>query len=308
MLNKLLLKALLLPGVLLLVLFVMTFSVAPTLAYWANAVLGNQSTATGAIQNGQWVFTNDYVVSANALTTDLAAQTTTFQNYIYNQATSIPTNASTSTAYRLDPITINGIQWESIGYVTGPTLNNRSLGFVQMLDRSVVPDTTNAIFPVIPPAPSNPEPYPYYNFFFANDVSNTLTNNINGIRMNYQVDLITMQPMTGVQSITFYARRGLDDPSDLRTLRTTATFEVRYSTSRNITTADTGWTIIGSNNTPSGGTATSAAFTAYTFTIPTAARTQNIYIRIRFDGGTTGNKNNSRYSRLVIDDLIVNRT
>lgn len=308
MLNKLLLKALLLPGVLLLVLFVMTFSVAPTLAYWANAVLGNQSTATGAIQNGQWVFTNDYVVSANALTSDLAAQTTTFQNYIYNQP-SIPSNASTTTPYSLHPITLDGIQWESVGFVSGTgNANNTRLGFVQLLDRSVFPNTSNAIFPVIPPAPSSPEPYPYYNFFFANDVRNTVTNNVNGIRMNYQVDLITMQPMTGVQSITFYARRGLDDPSDLRTLRTTATFEVRYSTSRSVTSGDTGWTIIGGNNTPAGGTATSAAFTAYTFTIPTAARTQNIYIRIRFDGGTTGNKNNSRYSRLVIDDLIVNRT
>jgi hypothetical protein len=294
MFNKLLLKALLLPGVLLLVLFVMTFSVAPTLAYWANSVLGSNSTAIGTISNGQWQFTNSFVQGAYTLTNDANQQQAAGNLNIARMYQ--PTTPNAVAAVMLQSLPMEGVTWEVRGTASGTTLNLPRLGYANVIDRSVNGSGVS-YFPILPPAPTGTDPYPFYNFFLADDVENTLTNNVYGFRLNYGVEIISNSTYASATSVSFHAMHGLNAPNETKSMAVNRQFTLFASENRST------WTQIG-NGQPGNTTAASAAFTVYNISIPVGLQNKNLYFRLVWNGGTAGNnQNQARYSRMVIDNF-----
>lgn len=284
-------------GLFVLMLFATTSSITPTFAYIASQVLGSSDTAQGKVINGEWNYSNQFIASADALKThalSLQANGNPYIDDVYNQTTT-PSGATIT----LNSITLDGTQWTTGGTASGVGTTAPRLGFVQIIDRSLYPDSSTSVFPILPPAPSVVEPYPYYHFFIANDVKNTVTNNIYSLRFNYASTMTTVSTKYNVRTITLYARRGLYVAGqDIRDLRTNATLQVQYRT-----TSSSTWTRIGSTITPAYSTATSAAFTQYTFSVPSTRWNQNLYFRIVVNAGTSGTGSNAKYSRIVVDNL-----
>lgn len=278
----------------LLVIVATLINSTPTFAYIASQVIGSSDNASGLVNGGQWKFTNQFVASADALAAHAQALQNSGNNYIddlYNQTTT-PLGA----AVTLNSISIDGTTWSTYGSASGTSTAPR-LGYVQIIDRSVMPYSNNAVFPILPPAPTTPLPYLDYNYFIANDVKNTVTNNIYAIRMNYTSRMTTSSTKYNIRTIKLYARRGLYVAGqDIRDLRTNATLSVAYSTN------GSSFTTI-SSVTPGYSTATSAAFTLYTFNIPSSQYNKNLYFRITCNCGTTGTKSNAKYSRIVIENI-----
>jgi len=292
------LKAFLYAGLLVLVLFSLSLTVSPTYAYWANSVTGSTDSSTALVNNGIWKFTNQYVEAAEALesyTAQLVAQGNPYVDDMYVQTTT-PSGASLT----LDGLTLNGIQWRVTGTASGTSNNQqRRLGFAQLVDRSLYPNSTNKVFPIVPPSPTTPDPYDHYNFFFADDVINTRTNNLYSLRLNYAVEMVTAVPVYNARNISFHAYTGLTasgvDPTTLATGRSLQVF---------VSLNGTSWSRVIQSNIP-GGTATSAAFSTFSYNLTSSYYNRNVYFRFTWAGGTVGTKTNSRYSRVVIDNLTI---
>jgi hypothetical protein len=292
------LKAFLYAGLLVLVLFSLFLTVSPTYAYWANSVSGSADTASGLVNNGIWKFTNQYVAAAEALETyseQLLAQGNPYVDDMYVQTTT-PSGATLT----LNGLTLNGIEWRVTGTASGTSNNQqRRLGFAQLIDRSLYPNSTTKVFPIVPPAPATPDPYDYYNFFFADDVINTRTNNLYSLRLNYAVEMVTAVPIYNARNISFHAYTGLTavgvDPTTLATGRALQVF---------VSLDGSTWTRV-INNTIPGGTATSAAFSTFSYNLSSSYFNRDVYFRFTWAGGTVGTKTNSRYSRVVIENLTI---
>jgi len=292
------LKAFLYAGLLVLVLFSLSLTVSPTYAYWGNSVVGSSDTATGLVNNGMWKFTNQYVEAAEALeayTEQLQVQGNPYVDDLYAQTTT-PAGATIT----LDGLTLNGIAWRVTGTASGTSTNQqRRLGFVQLIDRSLYPNSTSKVFPIVPPAPTTPDPYDHYNYFFADDVINTRTNNLYSLRLNYAVEMVTAVPVYNARTIAFHAYTGLTSSGvDPTTLATGRSLQVYVSLNGTI------WTRVIRSNI-AGGTASSAAFTTFSYNLKSNYYNKNVYFRFTWAGGTVGTGTSSRYSRVVIDNLTI---
>lgn len=291
-------------SVLLFLVFLTMLSVSQTFAYWASSTSGNSDQSQGTISIGDWAYLTEAQISTQDLQDcfdALIAANDPYIEGIYDETLVVD-----GTSITMSAIMLEGHEWEILGIGKIPT-NGKAprIGFVQLIDRTL--DGVNIpIHPILPPAPIDPPPYPEFSYFNAYDVLNTLTNNVNSIRLNYEVELTLTNPLSNVTNVSFYAYRGLHSSSDLNTfgrlddytLATTRTFAVSVS-------ADgTNWTVIGSG-TPGFTTNQSAAFNFYSFDIPSQFLNQSIYIRIYYNGATIKTGGTIDYSRLVIDELVI---
>ncbi len=286
-------------SVLVLLVFLLIISVSQTFGYWASSVSSDTDTGQVTIPIGSWQQLSDTEISVQ----DLEA----FAEWIEANGGDIAMvydnfTVTNGTQISFEDIYLEGIHWDIVG--TGTTDRNDkrpTIGFVQVVDR-VLDGSNNPVHRIVPPAPTDPVPYPGYSFFLVNDVKNTITNNQTSIRLNYQVSMTTSDKINAVTSVSFYAFRGLYDAAgegvDYNPMVSRA-FTVQVSLD------GTSWTQIGTG-TPGSTTNTSAAFNFYNFNIPTNFQNQEIYVRINFAGGSVFNGGNHYYSRLVIDALSIN--
>jgi len=292
-------------SVLIILVFLLMVSVSQTFGYWASSVNSGSNSTQATIAVGSWeqlTQTEISVQDLQAFYDYLSSINDPYIEAIYNE--SLVVDGATIT---MEDINLEGFDWNIVGTGQLP-VNGKAprIGFVQIVDRSL--DNLNQpIHPILPPVPTDPLPYPEFSYFMVNDVLNTQTNNLSSIRLNYNVQITTSNPINDVTSISFYAHRGLysmydlnpdgrDDDYDLATNRM---FYVSVSTD------GVNFTVIGSA-TPGFTTNQSASFNFYNYPIPSQFQNTPIYIRIFFDGGTVKVGGSWNYSRLIIDELSIN--
>lgn len=199
--------------------------------------------------------------------------------------------------YTLNDVNIEGILWEVFGEFQEGS-NRRSLGFLRLIDRASSP-----LLPVMPDvATSDTE-----NFFAAYDLRNNITNNDYSFRLENRITMTTEEPIQDIESITFYAYRGLNVSGETLVNRNIVVSILNGDTKavvRSQTTQITG-SNISESNAPTG-----LNFDLITFNLTQTeinnAPASGYYVRIFFDGGLEGRGGNVRRSRVVIDDLSIN--
>jgi len=211
--------------------------------------------------------------------------------------------------YLIGPVQFSGRSWSSQGrYIryTGQGGAATTMGFLQLTDRSL-DGSGSTVHPIIPPA----SPAPEDNVFITYDIRNALTDNLYSIRLMNGVELTTSDPVQNLESISFYALRGLlresGEPLDVRNIT------VAISATGN----EGDWVEIASYLIEAPPAAievfdpanpVSHDFPFYTFSL-TQTQMDNepasgYYISIDFDGDAF---EGSR-SRVVIDELRINTT
>lgn len=219
----------------------------------------------------------------------------------------------TGTGYLVQDVMISGLQWDVQG-VNVSSSGNASLGFMRQINRQVNANGS-LIHTVVPPATSSPLPYPEYNYFVASDVRNSLTNNTYGFRMDYQISMTTNEPIARLSGISFYALRGLLSSSTEKMSNRTFTVQVSPTGAEgsfiNVGTTKTSTSVPTANEVFDPTNPLSYPFPYYQFDLSasqiSAMPAEGYYVRIVFDGGVSGNGSNATRSRLVIDDLRINR-
>lgn len=219
----------------------------------------------------------------------------------------------TGTGYLVQDVMISGMQWDVQG-VSVAASGNSSLGFMRQINREVN-SNGSLIHAVMPPATASPLPYPEYNYFVASDVRNSLTDNTYGFRMDYQISMTTSEPIASLSGISFYALRGLLSSSGEK--MSNRTFYVQVSPTGgegsfiNVGTTKTSTSVPVANEVFNPANPLSYPFPYYQFDLSpshiSAMPSAGYYVRIVFDGGVSGTGSNATRSRLVIDDLRINR-
>ncbi len=244
--------------------------------------------------------------------TDLYANTTFSQ--IMNAASKTTNGGSTysGTGYTISGVEFANQAWQIRGdavYTSG----NTSLGFVRQLDRSLN-TSSQPIHQVMPSDIASPLPYPEYSFFTAYDIKNSVTGNAYGLRLDNQVVMTTMNPVANLDSISFYALRGLKINSAERLVN--RQFVVQISATGiegsfvNVGTAQTLQAPPTAIEVFNASAPASHAFPFYEFVLTTTQKNNmpasGYYVRISFSGGVQGNGGSSTRSRMVIDDFQIN--
>ncbi|MFA7561745.1 MAG: hypothetical protein WCY80_06560 [Candidatus Izemoplasmatales bacterium] len=274
-------------------------SVSNTYAYWTSDVNYSSDANRKTINIGSWTILSDIELTIQDLETIAELMETSDEpiEMVYDNFT-----VTNGAEVFFENINYEGIPWDILGIGTVDRNSRRpTIGFVQVVDRSV-DENNNPIHSILPPAPSEVEPYPEYSFFIANDVMNTATNNLTSIRLNYLVQMTTSEKVSNLSSISFYALRGLNAGNDEG-----VSYDPLVDRSFTVSISQDGlnWISLG-NETPGSTTNNQAVFDFYNFDIPTNLENEDVYIRISFDGGSVFSKGNHYYSRLVIDDLQLN--
>jgi hypothetical protein len=217
------------------------------------------------------------------------------------------TSTYTGSGYAITDVNIEGVLWNVEG-IKVTTVGNMSLGFLRQIDRSAT--GTTPVHAVLPSVATDPLPYADYSFFSAYDVRNAITDNAYGFRLDNEVRMTTSSPVAGLESISFYAIRGLRVSSSEK-LASNRTFYVQISadgsTWQNVGTTKTLAQM--STNDVDTGTTVSTNFTYYSFALTSTQISQmpssGYYIRLFFDGGVSGNNNKGTRSRMVVDAFTI---
>jgi hypothetical protein len=278
-----------------LIVVIFVISISDTLStgfsYW-DTVNENR---VDTVPIGTWTFNTGPIGSA--LATDLSAYAdaqialdpNSPLNDVYQQSGNL--NGVTAT---FENISFYDYNWNVVG--TGTGNGATSIGFVSLVDR-ILDGTSSPIHPILQTYSTTP-PYPEYNYFTSYDAMNINTNNQYSLRLNYGVVITTVAPITNLDTISFYAARGLTSPDDTLTMDTNRTFTVSVSTD------GINWTQLG-NEIPPVATTDDFNYAFYTYTVPGGLQGQNLYLQIEYDGIAIKQGNVKEYSRLVIDELII---
>lgn len=258
---------------------------------WFDTLSYNQNET---VTIGNWDFGNGSLSTAVAFAIEsyindqIAQDPNSDLQSVYDQSG----NLSNSIAF-VDGITFNNITWNFTG--TGTSTQPSTLGYVSLVDRSL-DGTSSPVHAILPPAPTTPVPYPGYNYFLVYDAKNLLTDNQYSLRLNYGVTLQTSSPVSNVTQITFYGSVGLTDPSDTGLIANNRNMTVSVSVD------GINWTTLGVD-VPSAPTGTEFNFTQYSYNVPLNLQTQDIFVRISYEGETRKVGKDKLYSRLIIDQL-----
>lgn len=194
----------------------------------------------------------------------------------------------------IEDIEVYGYIWDFTGFGTSRPI--RGIGYVSLIDRAK--DINNEpIHPISTPNTSTPS-YAEYNYFTSYDVFNTQTNNQYSLRLNYGAEMITNDRISNVETISFYASRGLSSSNDALNMDKNRSFSVEISTDGN------NWDQIG-YDIPSFPTSSSYAFEYYSYNIPLIYQGQDIFIKIHYNGEALKEGRVKTFSRLVIDELVI---
>ena len=284
--------------------------VSQTYGYWASSVSAANDTRQGSINIGEWSTLTPEEEAINDFEDFLALLNDQGSAYYDPDAVAIynETQVVDGATVTFESILLEGHEWDILGTGEIP-VNGKAprIGFVQLVDRSQ-DVSNNYIHPILPPAPTDPVPYPEYSYFSVNDVYNNLGDDIYSIRLNYEVQMTTSTALSNVTNISFYAYRGLHSDQDANPfgrldefiLATNRAFTVSFSTD------NVNFITLGSA-TPGFGTSLSANFNYYSYDIPTQYQSTPIYIRIYYNGATIKNGGTVDYSRLVIDELHISQ-
>jgi len=280
-------------------------------------------TRSESIPLGEWDFTDIPFLSLDgdlidaflslygvATLTDLYANTSFQQIMDASSKTSNATSTYAGTGYTLANVDIEGTLWNIQG-VAVTTSGNMSLGFLRQIDRSRNA-SNQPIHALMPPVATTSLPYPDYSYFTATDVTNSVTSDTYGFRLDNKVVMTTSTPVAGFRSLSFYALRGLKVSAAEKLAN--RTFFVQISTN------GTTWSAVGTTQTTTSvptanevynpASPLSHAFPAYSFALTTtqinAMPAAGYYVRLTFEGGVVGNGSNGTRSRMVVDDFRVN--
>lgn len=185
-------------------------------------------------------------------------------------------------------------QWDIFGSGTGNNVS--TMGYISLIDRSL-DGGNNPIHDIRTVYTTTPS-FPEYNYFISYDATNTNTNNLYGLRLNYGVQITTDQAISNLSNISFYAASGLTDPSDPFTVATNRNFIVSVSPD-GIT-----WTQIGSANPPAANN-DNFNFSFYSYSVPGGLQGQPLFLRLEYNGEGIKSGKNKFYSRLIIDEMVI---
>jgi len=192
--------------------------------------------------------------------------------------------------YTVNGILLEDVSWSYTGNATAGN-NARSIGFFRFIDR-ILDTNDNPVHAIVPPAPSDPPPYDQYNAFTAFDSVNTETFNRYAFRLEGGSVLTTENALSGLESIEFYALRGLSMPGE--TLSENRTFTVSVSENG----AD--WTLLGTETliSPS---SEEEEYPFYAYSIPEELTEEDLFVRIVFNGQAGRRNTDPNISRMVVD-------
>ncbi|MFW5865244.1 MAG: hypothetical protein ACOCUE_04185 [Candidatus Izemoplasmataceae bacterium] len=218
------------------------------------------------------------------------------------EASCTSTGCPTGGNYSIEGVNINGVLFDIQG-ISVVQSGRRSLGFLRVVDRSL--NGSTPLYPLMPQVATSETD----NYFNVYDTENSQTNNQYSIRLDNEIIITTSNPITNLQSVSFYALRGLRlNNDDILTNRTITV---------SISSDNTNWTAIGqaSIQAPAGNDIynnqeRTLAFPFYQYNL-----TQNqlnnqpasgYYVRISYNGGSEGSGKNVARSRVIIDELTFN--
>jgi hypothetical protein len=225
---------------------------------------------------------------------------------IMSAASCTGTGCSSANNYTINDVNINGILFQVNG-IASESSGRRSVGFLRTINRDV--NASNVpLFPVLPPETTDPN----IDYFTAYDIRNQATNNQFSLRLDNQIVLTTQIPVQNLESVSFYALRGIRADNNDRLNNRTLVVEISPNGSTN-------WQTIGNitvqapptNIDVYSGIAVSANFPFYQFNLTTNqinnAPLEGYYIRITYNGEVQGGGNNATKSRVIIDELSFNQ-
>lgn len=227
----------------------------------------------------------------------------TFQNTM-GAASCTGTGCASATNYTIEGVNINGILFDVNGIATEQS-GRRSVGFLRVVDRTL--DNNAPLYPLLPDV-ATVETDNYFNVY---DIENSQTSNQFSIRLDNEINIITTNPITNLQSVSFYALRGLRlNVDDVLTNRTVTVA---------ISTDKINWVTIGNAQVtgPTGSDLYANQVRTQAFPFYQYNLTQNqinneppngYYVRISYNGGIEGRGGNASRSRVIIDELTFNQS
>jgi len=223
------------------------------------------------------------------------------------------TSTYTGSGYVVENVMLYDIAWDIQGVYVATDTKNVSLGFVRQIDRSLNVGGT-PIHAVMPPEIAIPVPYPEYHFFIAYDIINSITANNYSLRLDNRVVMTTSAPVANLESVSFYARRGLrinkTEKLENRSFYVQISVTGVEGTYTNVDTIRTTTSVV--SDIYNSAILLSFAFPFHSFALsPTQLMDMPLsgyYVRIVFEGGVLGKGPKATRSRMIIDELRVHVT
>lgn len=248
-----------------------------------------------SLSTGYWDFEPQSNNHSFPIEFDLFVQNSIESGY-YRYKEIYTQNPSSYSTINVNNITLYDQEWDFKSYSW--SYGNSVVGYPQLIDRETN-DEGNPLYEINP----NYEFYNSYQYFIANDVQNSYTNNQYSLRLNYYMSMTSTEPIEDFTSLSFYAMLGLSDEDEIE-LRDDTILYVQFSGN------GYNWKTVG-RVYPEKSYNEVEDFNFYTFYKPNSLKKyDDIYIRLFYAGyprktHISGNYFEYQYGRVVIDDFSI---